>query len=170
MDSVTVYVGLGSNLADPMSQVLTAYHAMGDIGRTVAVRLSPLYSSKAVGPAGQPDYVNAAAELHTTLSPIELLDALQDIEARQQRVRNERWGPRTIDLDILLYDDKAIYTPRLTVPHAYLYQRNFVLAPLLDLAPGLRLPNGTAIASLLQSSGIADLVQLPQPSSGTVYE
>lgn len=170
MDSITVYIGLGSNLANPISQVFTAYRAMGDIIRTATVRLSPLYSSKAVGPPGQPDYINAAAELRTTLTPIELLDALQGIETQQQRVRSERWGPRTIDLDILLYDDKAVHTPRLTIPHPYLQQRNFVLVPLLDLARELRLPDGAAIASLLDNSGMVDIVPLPQHSLGTIYE
>lgn len=164
MHSTTVYVGLGSNLADPVSQVFNAYNAMDKIAATTATRLSPLYRSMAVGPTGQPDYVNAVAEIQTDLTPIQLLEALQEIEQQQQRVRIEHWGPRTIDLDILLYGGAGIDTPRLTVPHAYLHKRNFVLAPLHDLVPSLRLPNGDIIVNLLSEVGMADLTLMnPTP-------
>lgn len=164
MDSTTVYIGLGSNLADPVSQVRRAYRAVGQITDCTALQLSPLYVSKAVGPAGQPDYINAAAQVTTTLSPIQLLERLQNIEFEQQRVRTEHWGPRTIDLDILLFGDAIISTPRLTVPHAYLKRRNFVLAPLLDLNPELRLPDRTSVADILAEIGMTDLRLLSQSS------
>lgn len=162
MDSTIVYVGLGSNLADPVSQVQRAYHALGKVADDATLQLSPLYASKAVGPAGQPDYINAVARLKTKLSPIQLLNALQNIELQQQRVRAEHWGPRTIDLDILLYGNVVISTPRLSVPHAYLTSRNFVLAPMLDLNPELCLPDQTPVARLLAELGMSGLALLSQ--------
>lgn len=166
MDSITVYIGLGSNLSEPVNQVHRAYQALGDIAGTTAIQLSPLYCSKAIGPANQPDYVNAVAQLATALSPIQLLEALQAVELQQQRVRVERWGPRTIDLDILLYGKAEIRTPRLTVPHAELKRRNFVLKPLLDLDAQLHLPDGTSVAAIHTHIGMAGLTLLDQPSLG----
>lgn len=162
MNTISAYVGLGSNLGDPAQQVRVAFDAMAQLQAVGEARLSPLYRSTAVGPPGQPDYINAAAHLITSLSPIELLEALQKIELSQLRVRGERWGPRTIDLDILLYGAVTIATPRLRVPHPYLEQRSFVLAPLLDLNPTLILPNGTVVANLLAAIGTAGIHQLHQ--------
>jgi 2-amino-4-hydroxy-6-hydroxymethyldihydropteridine diphosphokinase len=155
-----VFIGLGSNLADPRSQVLTAYAAMNQLPKTRCLALSPLYQSRAIGPV-QPDYINAAARVSTDLAPVELLEALQDIERRQHRVRIEHWGPRTIDLDILLIDDLTINHERLTVPHPYLSERSFVLAPLHDLAPDLRLPDGSSLAERLQACDRDALTRLP---------
>lgn len=170
MNTISVYVGLGSNLSDPVRQVQTAFESMSQLAAVSAARLSPLYQSAAVGPAGQPDYINAAAHLVTSLPPIELLEALQTIEQKQMRVRGERWGPRTIDLDILLYGTTAITTPRLSVPHPYLKQRSFVLAPLMDLDPALTLPDGTVVANLLAVVGSASIHQLPQIEYGNSDE
>lgn len=139
---------MGSNLQDPLAQILHAFAALHDIKDTVCSALSGLYQSAAVGPGQQPDYINAVALLHTSLTPLDLLDELQAIEARQLRQRRERWGPRTLDLDILLYSDLIINEPGLCVPHPHMHLRNFVLAPLSDLAPGLILPNGTALSEL----------------------
>jgi 2-amino-4-hydroxy-6-hydroxymethyldihydropteridine diphosphokinase len=144
-----VFVGLGSNLDNPEAQVRTAYAALSRTPGIQCLALSPLYQSRAVGPV-QPDYINAVAEILTELPPLSLLDALQALEAAQHRVRAERWGPRTIDLDILLIDDLTLNDERLTVPHPYLTLRAFVLYPLHDLAPDLALPDGTSIAALLQ--------------------
>lgn len=144
-----VYIGLGSNLEDPVDQVLTAYRQLELLPSTTGHRLSPLYQSQAVGPGPQPDYINAVALIRSNMPPEQLLDALQAIEQSQGRVRRERWGPRTIDLDILLVDDQRIATTRLQVPHPYLQQRHFVLAPLADLAPDLRLPCGVQVQTLL---------------------
>lgn len=142
------YIGLGSNLCEPITQVLTAYASMALMPGCRCLELSPLYQSKAIGPE-QPDYINAAAKIETRLSPFALLEELQKIEQTQKRVRNEHWGPRTIDLDILLFGSQSLNTERLTIPHSFIRERNFVLAPLLDLEPTLKIPSGESIASLL---------------------
>lgn len=152
-----VYIGIGSNLETPVKQVLQGWLAMHALPDTHCLNLSGLFVSTAVGPGSQPDYINAAASLTTQLSPIELLDALQSIEHRQKRVREQRWGPRTLDLDILLIDDTIIDHPRLQVPHPRLQERNFVLAPLLDLNPTLTLPGGTSLQTLLRQCGDSGL-------------
>lgn len=110
---------------------------------------SALYRSAPVGPGEQPDYINAAALLETSLTPLALLDALQTIEQHHQRVRIEHWGPRTLDLDILLFDEQTIDSERLKVPHPYMTQRNFVLYPLADIAPELKLPDGKSLQELI---------------------
>jgi len=145
-----VFIGIGSNLEQPLQQVLSAFNALKSIPDTTLVGVSRLYRSAPVGPAGQPDYVNAAALLKTSLAPEALLDQLQAIELAQGRVRTIHWGPRTLDLDILLFGDLALDTPRLHVPHRELTRRNFVLYPLADLAPELVLPDGRSLQSLLQ--------------------
>lgn len=155
-----VFIGLGSNLADPRSQVLTAYAAMDRLPRTRCLELSPLYQSRAIGPV-QPDYINAVARIATELAPLELLDSLQEIERQQHRVRLERWGPRTIDLDILLIDNLQLNHERLTLPHPLMNQRSFVLVPLHDLAPDLQLPDGRPMAVWLRSCDRTALARLP---------
>ena len=120
--------------------------------------VSPLYRNPAIGPGQQPDYLNAVAELHTTLDAPMLLSQLQSIELAQGRVRNERWAARTLDLDLLLYGDACIDLPQLQVPHPRLCERNFVLYPLHDIAPDLVLPHGTSLRALLDccsSTGLA---------------
>jgi 2-amino-4-hydroxy-6-hydroxymethyldihydropteridine diphosphokinase len=144
------YIGLGGNLDNPRDQVERAFVELDQIPHTRLIAQSPLYRSAPVGPGKQPDYVNAAALLETNLSPLELLDALQAIEQAHQRVRIERWGPRTLDLDILLIDQQTIASERLTVPHPYLTLRNFVLYPLADIAPDLELPDGTRLRQLIE--------------------
>lgn len=133
--SVLAYIGLGSNLELPARQLRGALAELDDLPNTRLIRHSPLYRSAPLGPAGQPDYVNAVALLQTTLGAHALLDALQAIEQRHGRVRGTRWGPRTLDLDLLLYGDQQIETPRLRVPHPQLHRRAFVLVPLRDIAP-----------------------------------
>lgn len=149
--SVTAYIGLGSNLQQPIQQINQALQLLKDIPRTHLITASPLYRSEPLGPADQPDYINAVAALATGLSPLELLDALQAIERQQGRVREgERWGPRTLDLDLLLYGDLQIHNERLTVPHPGLGERNFVLYPLYDIAgEDLRIPGLDALGHLL---------------------
>lgn len=149
----TVYIGIGSNLDLPVRQVIDGWLAIHALPKTDCHNLSGLFVSMAVGPGSQPDYINAAASLTTQLSPIELLDALQAIEHRQKRVREQQWGPRTLDLDILLIDDTVIDHSRLQVPHPRLQERNFVLAPLLDLNPALALPDRTSVQTLLARCG-----------------
>jgi 2-amino-4-hydroxy-6-hydroxymethyldihydropteridine diphosphokinase len=118
---------------------------------------SSLYSSQPQGPADQPDFINAVACLETQLEPHALLDALQALEQSHQRVRVQHWGPRTLDLDLLLYGAQTIDTERLSVPHPWLGKRSFVLHPLAEIAPDLRLPSGESIESLLPLCDAGDL-------------
>ncbi len=143
------YISLGSNLENPRAQVEQALVELATIPQSHLRAKSLLYRSSPVGPGDQPDYINAAALLETALTPLALLDALQAIEQSHQRVRIEHWGPRTLDLDILLLDRQTIDSERLKVPHPYLNQRNFVLYPLADIAPDLRLPDGTSLQQLI---------------------
>ena len=154
-----VFISLGSNLQTPLRQVTQACNTLRQHRDIQLRRCSHWYRSQAVGPP-QPDYINGAAELDTSLAPEALLDELQAIEQQQQRERIQHWGPRTLDLDILLYGCDIIATERLTVPHPWMTKRNFVLQPLLDIAPQLVLPNGTSIASLLQTLGNKGLSKL----------
>ena len=146
----TAYIALGSNLSDPLRQLQAAIGQISRLPRSHIEALSRVYQSPAVGPGEQPDYLNAALRLDTALEPQVLLGALQDIERAQGRIRGERWGPRTLDLDILLFDDLQIDTVTLTIPHPAMARRNFVLFPLRDVAPGnLVLPGGTDLDTLL---------------------
>lgn len=135
------YIGLGSNLDDPVGQLQQAFTHLDAIPLSLRVATSPLYSSQPVGPQDQPDFVNACVQLRTALSPLALLDQLQSIEQRQRRIRVRHWGPRTLDLDLLMYDDIVLRHPRLNVPHHEMHQRGFVLIPLRDIAPDLILPD-----------------------------
>lgn len=157
------YIGLGSNLEDPLGQVMRAFDELATIPYTTMLARSAIYSSHAIGPT-QPDYINAAALLDTQLAPIALLDALQAIEQAHQRVRIQHWGPRTLDLDLLLYGNQIIELERLTVPHPHLTQRSFVLYPLADITPELQLPNGTSLAELINRCPVDGLVRLPSPA------
>ena len=154
------YIGLGSNLEAPLKQVARAFEELAEIPQTQLLARSSIYSSLPVGPA-QPDFINAVALLDTQLPPIALLDALQAIEQAHQRVRIQHWGPRTLDLDLLLYGDQVIDLERLKVPHPYLTQRSFVLYPLADVTPNLHLPDGTPLADLLNRCPADGLIRLP---------
>lgn len=138
------YIALGSNLDNPLEQLKQAVISLNKFAKHV--QISSFYGSKPLGPQDQPDYVNAVAKIETDLSPIELLDWLQSIENEQGRVRLRRWGERTLDLDILLYDDRVINSERLTVPHYDMHNREFVIVPLYELTPDLILPNGVPLA------------------------
>ena len=145
------YIGIGSNQQDPVKQAQQAIQTLKNLPKSKLTSCSSLYSSTPMGPQDQPDYVNAVAEIETELSAIELLDALQKIELNQGRVRKDnRWGPRTLDLDIILYDDQQINSERLIVPHYGMHEREFVLYPLAEIAPNLTLPNGTLLSQLLE--------------------
>lgn len=147
-----VYIGLGSNLSDPYAQVKLAIIAIEASDGLDVSAVSSIYASKPMGPADQPDYVNAVLALHTTLSPLALLDRLQSIENQAGRIRkDERWGPRVLDLDILLYNNQVSDSERLTLPHYGMKSREFVLIPLFEIAPELILPDGESIAMLCQS-------------------
>lgn len=157
------YIGLGSNLDNPLAQVTRAFAELAELPQTSLLARSAIYSSHAVGPE-QPDYINAVALLDTQLAPLALLDVLQAIEQTHQRVRIQHWGPRTLDLDLLLYSDQIIDEERLKVPHPYLTQRSFVLYPLADITPNLHLPDGTLLADLLSRCPAEGLQRLPSPA------
>lgn len=149
MNAIRCFIGLGSNLDDPRDQVSRALQALAQLPDSDLCRHSALYRSDPVGPAGQPDYINAVAELHTRLDAERLLDQLQAIEQAHQRVRLQHWGPRTLDLDLLLYGDTTIDTPRLNVPHPWMRERAFVLWPLAEIAPELTFPDGVTLQQCL---------------------
>ncbi|MEX5688981.1 MULTISPECIES: 2-amino-4-hydroxy-6-hydroxymethyldihydropteridine diphosphokinase [Pseudomonas] len=156
-----IYIGMGSNLADPAEQLRSAVDALAQLPQTELVGVSAFYQSDSLLP-GQPRYTNAVAALDSTLPPLELLDALQAIENEQGRERLERWGPRTLDLDIVLFGDRLIDEPRLKVPHYHLQERAFVLYPLAELAPaGLRLADGRCLTELLAACPFVGLERLP---------
>ncbi len=144
-----VFVGLGANLGDPKAQFAAALEAMKSLG--AVRRRARLYGSLPWGPPGQPDYLNTVAELETALDPHTLLLGLQAVERHAGRQRSVHWGPRTLDLDLLLYGAVQLETAQLTVPHPGVASRPFVLAPLLDLAPELELPGGRALSQYWHS-------------------
>lgn len=150
MAATDAFVGLGSNLADPTAQLARAIARLAALPDTAFVAQSPFYSSRPVGPQDQPDFVNGAVWLRTDLSALALLDQLQAIEQAHGRERVQHWGPRTLDLDLLLYGNETITSERLTVPHPELTHRDFVLQPLLDLDPQRTLPDGRTLADLRQ--------------------
>ncbi len=149
--STSAWVGLGSNLDNPLQQLHLALEALNQLPETTLADASPVYRSRPVGPSDQPDFLNMAARLETTLPASTLLQQLLAIEDAQGRVRTRVWGPRVLDLDLLLYGRESIAEPGLTVPHPELPNRDFVLRPLLDLDPALSLPDGRRIDDLLRS-------------------
>ncbi|NWF11597.1 2-amino-4-hydroxy-6-hydroxymethyldihydropteridine diphosphokinase [Pseudomonas salomonii] len=157
-----IYIGMGSNLAAPDQQLRSAVEALAQLPDTNLVGVSAFYQSDSLLP-GQPRYTNAVAALNSDLAPLDLLDALQAIENDQGRERLERWGPRTLDLDILLFGQRLIDEPRLKVPHYQMHLRAFVLYPLAELAPAdLQLPNGQTLSELLAACPFVGLERLPQ--------
>ena len=160
-DLVTAYIGLGSNLADPALQIKSARIAITQIDGVQELAFSSLYHSPPMGPQDQPDYVNAVMCVATGLPPMELLRYLQRIENDHGRVRKaERWGARTLDLDVLIYGEQIIDLPDLIVPHPGLAERAFVLYPLHEIAPQLRVPGKGDIADLLAKCPINELARL----------
>ena len=150
----TAFVALGSNLDDPARKVQQAIAALGELSRTHVAAVSSLYRNAPVGNADQPDFVNAVAQLSTALAPQALLAALLAIEKRFGRERSFRNAPRTLDLDLLLYDAQCIAEPGLAVPHPRMHQRAFVLVPLLEIAPACLIPGlGPAAGWLGRCSG-----------------
>jgi len=156
-----VYIGLGSNLAEPLEQLRGALAALAALPQSQLIVASSFYASDPLGPPDQPRYVNAVAALDSELAPLQVLDALQAIELNQGRVRKaERWGPRTLDLDILLFGERLLDEPRLKVPHYHMHARPFVLYPLAEIAPGLRLPDGRMLDELLAACPFQGLERL----------
>ncbi len=137
------YVGIGSNLDAPINQVLTAINELESHSEISLIKVSGVYASKPMGPQDQPDYINAAVKVETQMAPLDLLKQLQELEQKHQRVRLERWGPRTLDLDILMFDQLTSDDPTLTLPHPGAHQRSFVLLPLRDIEPELAIKNNS---------------------------
>jgi len=143
------YVGLGSNLQGPAGQLESAFDLLATIPRTRLIRRSSLYRSAPLGGVEQPDFVNAAASLLTRLTARQLLDELQQIELQRGRERGDvRWGPRVLDLDLLVYGSDRIEEPGLSLPHPGIAERNFVLLPLKEIAPGLIIPGLGRLAAI----------------------
>lgn len=162
-----VYIALGSNLDEPIQQVKQAIAALDVIPHSQVVAFSSLYLSKPMQGMSQPDYINAVAMLETSLPPLTLLDQTQAIEQNFGRKREERWGARTLDLDIILYGDHQMNTERLTIPHYGMKVREFVLYPLMELTPELQLPDGTALSELIKSVGKNRMVIIDEANSNT---
>ena len=152
-----VFIGLGSNLDDPLKHIQSALDSLAKLPDSTLTKESSLYYSRPVGPQDQPDFVNAVVQLETGLAPEALLDHLQAIEARHGRERKKKWGPRTLDLDILLFDDDMICTRRLRVPHPEMHHRGFVLVPLNEIAPNACIIGHGSISTLLEEIDTSDL-------------
>lgn len=155
------YIGLGSNLGDPVQQLEQALSALRTLPGSRLLNQSSFYRSKPLGDAEQPDYVNAAVMLETSLAAARLLEYLQDIEKNQGRIRDSRrWQARTLDLDLLLYGGERIVTDDLVVPHPELANRNFVLIPLAEITPDLNIPGKGRVKDLLADAGMAGIVKI----------
>ena len=151
------FIALGSNLQDPETQVKHALLALDKLPKTKLVKASSLYKTSPVGYIKQPDFINAVAEISTKLSPLELLDAILNIENDAGRERSFANAPRVLDCDLLLYDDIKMITEKLTLPHPRIFERGFVLLPLSEISPNLTSPNGESIVKLAllhQNQGI----------------
>ena len=148
--TIRVYIGLGSNLEDPVAQVLEAVEELEMIPDSILVSRSSLYRGKPMGPADQPDYVNAVVAMDTLLSAKDFLQALVKIEDMQGRERDtEKWGPRIIDLDLLMYGKEKINTAELTVPHPGMHERDFVIVPLSEIAGNVNIPGQGVLTTLI---------------------
>jgi 2-amino-4-hydroxy-6-hydroxymethyldihydropteridine diphosphokinase len=155
------YIAIGSNLSDPAQQVLAAFDRISELPDTRLIVRSGLYRSAPLGPQDQPEFMNACVGLLTQLEPEVLLDSLQAIERAMGKVPPPvRWGPRLIDLDLILYSDEHRAGPGLKLPHPRMHERNFVLYPLAEIAPSLALPGKGRIADLAERLGRRGLVAL----------
>lgn len=161
---VRACVGLGGNVGDAAATVRAAFDALDRLPGTRLLRASRLYRTPAWGVEAQPDFVNAAALLETTLDARALLDALLDVERAFGRERRERWGPRTLDLDLLLYADGRVDEPGLHVPHPHLHERAFALRPLADVAPDAQVPGWGRVDDLLTRVDASTCVPLDAAS------
>jgi 2-amino-4-hydroxy-6-hydroxymethyldihydropteridine diphosphokinase len=154
------YISVGSNLNNPYQQVKRAVDKL-KIANSISVKaVSGWYLSDPLGPKNQSRYVNGVIKISTRLSPNQLLKKLHEIEDAHGRIRNVRWGPRTLDLDILLYGSRMMNTKKLTIPHPEMKIRNFVLTPLADIEPNLVLPDGSILSSLLENSQLKEIVPI----------
>ena len=142
---VLCYLALGSNLRSPHRQLRNALEALRQVPRTCIQDQSHFYATKPMGVKAQPDFLNMAVAINTSLSPARLLHYCQSIEQKQHRLKKKKWGARTLDIDILLFGQDRFSLPKLSIPHPELLNRDFVLLPLLEIAPNLRLPSGEHI-------------------------
>lgn len=156
----TVYLSLGGNLGDPAQSMGAALRILDADDSTRVVAVSSLYRTPPWGKLDQPDFLNVAAEISTTLAPRALLALCLDAERKLKRVREERWGPRLIDIDILVYGERIIHETGLEVPHPRMLERAFVLAPLAEIAPGLAV-GGRSVAKRLNAVDAAGIERLP---------
>ena len=156
------YIGLGSNLENPQTQIYKAIQAIRELPSTSLIGCSSVYLSEPLGgPLNQPPYLNAVALIETTLAPLTLLDNMQEIERSQGRTRDgERWGPRIIDLDLLLYGQEQLTGQRLVIPHPEIPRRNFVLCPLAEITHDLFIPGFGRVTDLLAAVGTEGLEKL----------
>lgn len=158
ISTVRAYIGLGSNLDGPVARLTQAMYELDALPQTRLVAQSRLYASRPLADMDQPEYINAVAVLETRLLAWTLLKELQGVERRHGRIHNtERWAPRTLDLDILLYGDETIASPALQIPHPGLAERDFVIYPLYDLAPALHIPGQGALVDLLKNCPVRGL-------------
>ncbi len=157
---ITAYIALGSNLAEPAAQLRAGFAAIAELPRTRLTARSSLYRSAPVGYANQPDFINAVAAIETALAPRELLEALLNAEHARGRVRGFANAPRTLDLDIVVYGDRQVSEPGLTIPHPRLHERAFVLVPLVEIAPDCRIPGLGKAADLLRSVDVGSVTRL----------
>jgi 2-amino-4-hydroxy-6-hydroxymethyldihydropteridine diphosphokinase len=158
--TVVAYISVGSNLNNPYQQVKSAIGKLKIADNIYIETISGWYLSDPVGPKNQSRYVNGVIKISTRLSPNQLLKKLHEIEDAHGRIRNVHWGPRTLDLDILLYGSKMMNTKKLTIPHPEMKIRNFVLTPLADIEPDLVLPDGSILSSLLENNQLKDVVPI----------
>lgn len=154
------YISIGSNLNNPYQQVKSAIGKLKIADNIYIETISGWYLSDPVGPKNQSRYVNGVIKISTRLSPNQLLKKLHEIEDAHGRIRNVRWGPRTLDLDILLYGSRMMNTKKLTIPHPEMKIRNFVLTPLADIEPDLVLPDGSILSSLLKNNQLKEIVPI----------
>jgi 2-amino-4-hydroxy-6-hydroxymethyldihydropteridine diphosphokinase len=159
------YVGIGSNLDEPAGQVRRALAALADVAQTRLLRQSSLFGSRPLGPAAQPDFVNAVAGMLTQLEVDAFFSSLRALESALGREpARVRWGPRRIDLDLLLFGEQQLDSPELTLPHPGIVQRNFVLYPLFEVAPGLTVPGCGRVAELAARADRAGIWRLDDQS------
>ena len=151
------FIGLGSNIKLPKQQIKSAIKSIAEIPEIQVLKASSLYKSKPVGPRGQNDYINAVIKIETEFMPLELLGYMQDIENQHGRIRKERWGPRTLDLDILIFGKEIIQDKNLTIPHSEIEKRPFVLVPLAEIDSNCSIPGVGVISDLLAVNDQKDL-------------
>jgi 2-amino-4-hydroxy-6-hydroxymethyldihydropteridine diphosphokinase len=154
------FLGLGSNLESPLKQLTNAIESIKAIPSTTLLQTSSFYKNSPVGPQDQPDFLNAVVSIDTELRPYKLLDYLQEIETRQGRTRDIRWGARTLDLDILLFGDEIINTKRLVIPHREMHKRGFVIQPLYEIAPDLEIPGQGLLKDLIRYINTSDMYKI----------